>query len=81
MSSTIAELERKRAAARLGGGEKRIAAQHARHGAGDQSLVFLDQLLERNGVASTDKPHEAHVVGVFFRSPFISAIVTSHRSL
>ncbi|MEO8375390.1 MAG: carboxyl transferase domain-containing protein, partial [Sphingomonas bacterium] len=30
MSSTIAELERKRAAARLGGGEKRIAAQHAR---------------------------------------------------
>jgi hypothetical protein len=38
-------------------------------------------LLERNGVASTDKPHEAHVVGVFFRSPFISVIVTSHRSL
>ncbi|MEO6217137.1 MAG: carboxyl transferase domain-containing protein, partial [Sphingomonas sp.] len=30
MSSTIAELERKRATARLGGGEKRIAAQHAR---------------------------------------------------
>ena len=30
MSSTIAELERRRAAARLGGGEKRIAAQHAK---------------------------------------------------
>jgi propionyl-CoA carboxylase beta chain len=30
MSSTIAELERKREAARLGGGEKRIAAQHAK---------------------------------------------------
>ena len=30
MSSTIEELERKRAAARLGGGEKRIAAQHAK---------------------------------------------------
>ncbi|MBW8745275.1 MAG: acyl-CoA carboxylase subunit beta [Sphingomonas sp.] len=30
MSSTIAELEKKRAAARLGGGEKRIAAQHAK---------------------------------------------------
>ena len=30
MSSTIAELDRRRAAARLGGGEKRIAAQHAK---------------------------------------------------
>ncbi len=30
MSSTLAELERRRAAARLGGGEKRIAAQHAK---------------------------------------------------
>ena len=30
MSSTIAELERRREAARLGGGEKRIAAQHAK---------------------------------------------------
>src|SRR5215475_11996120 len=30
MSSTIAELEKKRAAARLGGGEKRTAAQHAK---------------------------------------------------
>ena len=30
MSSTIEELERRRAAARIGGGEKRIAAQHAK---------------------------------------------------
>src|SRR5436190_20339696 len=30
MSSTIAELEKRRQAARLGGGEKRIAAQHAK---------------------------------------------------
>ncbi len=30
ISSTIAELERRRAAARIGGGEKRIAAQHAK---------------------------------------------------
>ena len=30
MSSTLAELDRRRAAARAGGGEKRIAAQHAK---------------------------------------------------
>ena len=30
MSANIDELERRRAAARLGGGEKRIAAQHAK---------------------------------------------------
>ena len=30
MSANIAELERRRAAARMGGGEKRIAAQHAK---------------------------------------------------
>src|SRR5690606_29158484 len=30
MSANIEELERRRAAARLGGGEKRIAAQHAK---------------------------------------------------
>ena len=30
MSANIAELERRRAAAKLGGGEKRIAAQHAK---------------------------------------------------
>jgi propionyl-CoA carboxylase beta chain len=30
MSSTLAELDRRRAAARLGGGEPRIAAQHAK---------------------------------------------------
>lgn len=30
MSSTIEELERRRAAARLGGGQKRIDAQHAK---------------------------------------------------
>ena len=30
MSSTIAELEKKRGAARLGGGQKRIDAQHAK---------------------------------------------------
>ncbi len=30
MGTTIEELERRRAAARLGGGEKRIAAQHAK---------------------------------------------------
>ena len=30
MSANIAELERRRLAARLGGGEKRIAAQHAK---------------------------------------------------
>ena len=30
MSSNIAELERRREAARLGGGQKRIAAQHAK---------------------------------------------------
>ena len=30
MSSTLAELDRKREAARMGGGEKRIAAQHAK---------------------------------------------------
>src|SRR5207248_11540265 len=43
-----------------------IAAQHARHSAGDQSLVFLYQLLDRNGVASTAELLESHVVGVFF---------------
>jgi predicted HD phosphohydrolase len=57
----------------------RIAAQHARHRASHQSLVFLDQFFERSSVASADKPHEAHVMSVFFRSPFVSAIVARHR--
>ena len=30
MSANIAEMERRREAAKLGGGEKRIAAQHAK---------------------------------------------------
>src|SRR5213596_1645997 len=45
MATTIEELEAKRAAARLGGGEKRIAAQHAkgRLTARERLRVLLDQ--------------------------------------
>jgi len=45
MGTTIEELERRRAAARLGGGEKRIAAQHAkgRLTARERLRVLLDQ--------------------------------------
>ena len=45
MSSTLAELERKRDAARLGGGIKRIAAQHAKGKltARERLDVLLDQ--------------------------------------
>jgi propionyl-CoA carboxylase beta chain len=44
MATTIEELEAKRAAARLGGGEKRIAAQHAkgRLTARERLSVLLD---------------------------------------
>jgi len=45
MATTIEELDRRRAAARLGGGEKRIAAQHAkgRLTARERLKVLLDQ--------------------------------------
>ncbi|MEA3014242.1 MAG: propionyl-CoA carboxylase beta chain, partial [Sphingomonadales bacterium] len=45
MGTTIEELDRRRAAARLGGGEKRIAAQHAkgRLTARERLRVLLDQ--------------------------------------
>ena len=45
MSSTIEELERRRAAARLGGGQKRIDAQHAKGKltARERVEVLLDQ--------------------------------------
>ena len=44
MGTTIEELERRRAAARLGGGEKRIEAQHAkgRLTARERLQVLLD---------------------------------------
>ena len=44
MATTIEELEARRAAARLGGGEKRIAAQHAkgRLTARERLSVLLD---------------------------------------
>ncbi|MBU6253607.1 MAG: methylmalonyl-CoA carboxyltransferase, partial [Alphaproteobacteria bacterium] len=45
MSSNIAELEKRRAAARMGGGQKRIDAQHAkgRLTARERLDVLLDQ--------------------------------------
>ena len=45
MSANIAELERRRAAARMGGGEKRIAAQHAKGKltARERVSILLDQ--------------------------------------
>src|SRR5918992_3813507 len=45
MSANIEELERRREAAKLGGGEKRIAAQHAkgRLTARERLTVLLDQ--------------------------------------
>ena len=45
MSSTLAELERRRAAARLGGGQARIDAQHAKGKltARERLQVLLDE--------------------------------------
>jgi len=60
MSANIEELERRRAAARLGGGEKRIAAQHAKGKLtarerlavllDDDSFEELDMYVEHNAV-------------------------------
>jgi propionyl-CoA carboxylase beta chain len=45
MSANIAELERRRAAAKLGGGQKRIDAQHAngKLTARERLMVLLDE--------------------------------------
>ncbi|MDE2437753.1 MAG: methylmalonyl-CoA carboxyltransferase, partial [Sphingomonadales bacterium] len=45
MSANIAEMERRRAAARLGGGQKRIDAQHAKGKltARERLLILLDE--------------------------------------
>lgn len=45
MSANIAEMERRRASAKLGGGEKRIAAQHAKGKltARERLEILLDQ--------------------------------------
>src|SRR5436190_11983256 len=59
----------------------RVAAQHARYGARHQSLMLVDELLECAGIALTHQPHQPHVVSVFFRSPCISWILSSHRSV
>ena len=45
MSSTLAELEKKRAAAKLGGGQKRIDAQHAKG-----KLTARERLEDRKSV-------------------------------
>src|SRR2546430_5751678 len=59
----------------------RVAPEHARHRAGDETLVPFNKVLECTRIAPTDQPHESHVLSVFFRSPWISWIVATHRSL
>jgi propionyl-CoA carboxylase beta chain len=52
MSATIAELDRKRAAAKAGGGEKRVAAQHAKGKL--TARERLDVLLDENSFEELD---------------------------
>src|SRR5207253_7582450 len=59
----------------------RVAPEHARHGAGDETLVPFNKVLECTRIAPTHQPHESHVLSVFLRSPWISWIVATHRSL
>jgi len=59
----------------------RIAAQHPRHRARHQGLMPFNQFFERAGIALAHQPHEPHVLSVFLRSPLISWIASSHRSI
>ena len=52
MSANIAEMERRREAARMGGGEKRIAAQHAKGKL--TARERLDMLLDEDSFEELD---------------------------
>jgi len=56
----------------------RVAAQHARHRAGHQSLMPLDELLECAYIALSYQLHESHVFSILVRSSHGSSIVASH---
>src|SRR5207302_4284449 len=58
----------------------RIAAEHAGNSPRHQSLMLLNKLLERSGIAATDQAHQTQVVSVAFRSPSISFLVARHCS-
>src|SRR5437016_14472845 len=59
----------------------RVAPEHARHRAGDETLVPFNKLLECGRIAPAHQLHESHVLSVFLRSPWISWSGARHRSL
>jgi propionyl-CoA carboxylase beta chain len=61
MSSTIAELEKRRTAARLGGGQKRIDAQHAKGKL--TARERLDVLLDEGSLISGCRRRSSRAMG------------------